>query len=235
MPLTSSKLVPLIAEVTTYPAKTVGTHLRNLRVANLISTGGRGPNAPHMTAADATHLLLATWTSDFVMQSVATVQRAYQLKLEQPLHFLWDDPRLEADYASDCPSQIAMHAIRMEKSLGSSFGSALENLITAASNRLLFLKAQVGHFDEHELSPGIYIEAVAGREAGEYALKKAIVIVDYEGYFGVEAHYLSNSLDYSKANTGKNRQHIRRNRGYEEMDRVVVLREGSLLKIGSAL
>lgn len=66
-----AELVVGFAEVLTVPIGSVKNTAAVLRAAGLITTGPRGPGAPHMTPTDATNLLLALMYDD--AQEVAAV------------------------------------------------------------------------------------------------------------------------------------------------------------------
>lgn len=74
--LTSHKLAEAVARLLGLPPETVRQHLRNLQAPaarKLISAKGRGRGAAVMTPLDAANLLIATAGSDFVKDSVATL------------------------------------------------------------------------------------------------------------------------------------------------------------------
>lgn len=58
-------------------------YARHLRVARLISTGGRGPRAAQMTATDCVRLLIAIMAADQVKHAVSAVETFWPLELEQ--------------------------------------------------------------------------------------------------------------------------------------------------------
>lgn len=70
---TSGSLVGIVADALDLSPETVGVHVRNLRLASLLSHRGVGKSAAKMTALDAARLLLAAAGSLQAKNSVETV------------------------------------------------------------------------------------------------------------------------------------------------------------------
>ena len=77
---TSGDLVRIVAYALELAPETVFIHMRNLRVAELISKKGHGRSAAKMTPLDATRLLLASAGSAFAKDSVETTREFGQMK-----------------------------------------------------------------------------------------------------------------------------------------------------------
>lgn len=77
---TSGELAQIIAYALELPPETVAVHLRNIRLAGLISRKGHGRGAAKMTPLDATRLLLAASGSILSKDSVRSAKEFGQLK-----------------------------------------------------------------------------------------------------------------------------------------------------------
>ncbi|MDL2409948.1 hypothetical protein PY650_30900 [Rhizobium calliandrae] len=84
---TPKQLVAKVAELTGVPEGTVVQHDRNLSVAELRTTGGRGLAVAKVTFEDAANLLIAVAGSRNVKDSVKTVREYRELVSSQPLDF----------------------------------------------------------------------------------------------------------------------------------------------------
>lgn len=84
---TPKQLVAKVAEITGVPEGTVVQHDRNLSVAELRTTGGRGLAVAKVTFEDAANLLIAVAGSRNVKDSARTVLAYRDLVASQPLEF----------------------------------------------------------------------------------------------------------------------------------------------------
>ncbi|CAN7201407.1 hypothetical protein LJR030_000506 [Rhizobium sp. LjRoot30] len=84
---TPKQLVAKVAEITGVPEGTVVQHDRNLSVAELRTTGGRGLAVAKVTFEDAANLLIAVAGSRNVKDSAKTVREYRGLVSSQPLDF----------------------------------------------------------------------------------------------------------------------------------------------------
>lgn len=76
-----SQLVPGFAEALKVPEKSVRHAASVLRLNKLLTTGPRGPGAPHMTPRDATNLLLAIMYDDEYEAAKVNVPRIREAEL----------------------------------------------------------------------------------------------------------------------------------------------------------
>jgi hypothetical protein len=225
MPLTSGELTKLIADLTGVPMRTVALHLRNLRVAGLISTGARGVHAAHMTAADAASLLIAATLSDLVLQSVETVRTAYSLyeslaprsgKESYSLDYYVDHVSPAARFANHCRGLLS----------ATTFAQAVENLIDALGQpeklRLVVETGPGGH--PEFITPGISVLAKMVLEEGKYVLLSANIVLSYAAEFKITGEYVIPRNKYSRL----------RDR-YFHLSRIQVLDAFPLMELGKAL
>jgi DNA-binding transcriptional ArsR family regulator len=69
----SRELIEAAATALNVPERTVRQHMRSLREAGQVTTGGRGITAPEMTAVDVSKLLLAICAAPTVQDSSSTI------------------------------------------------------------------------------------------------------------------------------------------------------------------
>lgn len=152
---TPKQLVAKVAEITGVPEGTVIQHDRNLSVAELRTTGGRGLAVAKVTFDDAANLLIAVAGSRNVKDSAKTVREYRELPASDPLVF------------------------------GKTFGEALAALIESVpKDRDLFAGPDGGTIDVYILgpSPAAKIEwrLPTGRGTVEYAGKRSRAFADLQ-------------------------------------------------------
>ncbi len=75
----SRELVECVASALERPLTEVTGHMRHLREAGLVTTGGRGVTAPRMTYEDAASLVCSLYGAELMKDGVASVKALKQL------------------------------------------------------------------------------------------------------------------------------------------------------------
>lgn len=76
----SRELVECTAVALGRPLTEVTAHMRHLREANLVTTGGRGITAPRMTYEDAASLICSLYSAELIKDGVASVKALKSLR-----------------------------------------------------------------------------------------------------------------------------------------------------------
>jgi hypothetical protein len=115
------ELIPVLSQQfdkRDYPEKTVGVFARHLRMARLLSTGGRGRGGAEMTPTDATNMILAM-TSGLPSQDAAEAVNTYR-NLRQSY----------VDYARDEGAPVVPWIDELK---GATLGTVIDRLIASAT------------------------------------------------------------------------------------------------------
>lgn len=110
---TAGELIRLTADALQVPEATVTSYHRMLREAGLLTKGGRGRNAPQMSATDVARLLLAMLGSDALAETVEATTLVSELCSPTPVDFSGEDSPLVLD-GEDGPIEIDPSAYRYD-------------------------------------------------------------------------------------------------------------------------
>jgi hypothetical protein len=120
-----SELTAVIADVHGVPEPSVVQIARHLREAGLLSQGGRGLSAAHMTAADAANLLIAVNAAP-IAKDAPTIVSWYQGMIS-------DSPPLRVPLGGNEAERRFLRSIAFVADHTATFGDGLQGLLTMAA------------------------------------------------------------------------------------------------------
>lgn len=125
-------MVDDMAEVLGMPAVTLGSYAKELRVAGMIRTSGRGPSAAAMTESDFASLMVAALTQPQIAHCADRTKEVRQLPFAKRTIFLRD-----ASFAGGKdPVEIASAFSPLDAVGLVDFGAAVETVLSAAEQRM---------------------------------------------------------------------------------------------------